>query len=348
MYYVLLILAFYGVCNNKCYSFTNNKIYTILMYLILVITSAFRYNTGTDFSTYTSMILYYKSGIEVSWVNYEPGFIFLNLILSKLTESGQLLIIVSSFLTLSLFFYSFIRFSDNIGASIFLFVSLYFYSVSFNLVRQFIAISIALISIEFLKKQDIKKYIVCVSIASLFHSTAIVFFLFYFFPKIKWDFSKFIIGSIFTLIAYLSYDSFAPLLFNIFPKYSIYKESIGGGSVYNIVLLLICLIMLAYVKINSLYDEEDKEMLNVYFSSTIIALFVTVFSIKLVFFARASYNFMVISLFSIPFCWKKIKGKDLLIFKWGIIIFSIVLYIHNVSNNVGGVVPYQLWNFEKI
>ena len=69
--------------------------------------------------------------------------------------------------------------------------------------------------------------------------------------------------------------------------------------------------MLAYVKINSLYDEEDKEMLNVYFSSTIIALFVTVFSIKLVFFARASYNFMVISLFSIPFCWKKIKGKDL-------------------------------------
>lgn len=308
MYYILLftlllLAMIYSSkvvlkCGNAAVS--TEKYISFFIYCALLVISAFRFEVGTDYHTYREAIVYYRNNIEPSWLNYEPGFVCLNKILAKYTENGQLLIIVTAIITLTLFYIAFNKYSINNVQSWFLFVSLYLYLTSFNIIRQFIAISIFLVFMSAFINRDFKQCCFVVLLTSLFHTTALLLIPFYYFLKIKVKIKNIIAIIIVSMVGILFINSLLNRFFLMFPKYAIYKESEGGGSLYNIIFLLIVLIALVYIKERKIFKACDIKKLDFYILTCVFTLVITMLSYRIVFFARASYYFFAILLFSVP------------------------------------------------
>lgn len=118
-------------------------------------------------------------------LNSSIGDNFLRKIVTLISDSNQLYFLVAALLVttaVSVFIY---RHSENVYLSEIIYLSLGFYSVSLNIVRQFIAISICLFAFSFLRKRRIILYTLFVILASSFHSSAMIMLPAYFLVSMK-------------------------------------------------------------------------------------------------------------------------------------------------------------------
>ena len=356
MYLVIFVILFLGsyirpkkhyIKLNKKYDIANMYLTTVCVALMLI--SAFRYNTGRDFHTYTSTLLYLKTGKSLSWLNYEPGFMLLYKILAPFTKSGQIIIVVSSAITITLFCISIKEHSVNVCQSLFLFYALYMYCMSFNLIRQFIAIGIINVSMWYFRERKLPKAMLCILVAAMFHSTALLCVPFYFFQTIKMKFRVIVIIVLVSLVLFGFYDQIVSFILSFIPKYARYLNAEGSSSVFNIAVLLVTLVMLLYIREGHLYQPDEIKTLNFFISAALFCLIITVFTVKIVYFARASYYFFTISVYSIPYCWKKLKGrKEYFFARIVTMVITAMLFIHLLRANSGSVVPYQFWDFKSL
>lgn len=348
-FYLLLFIFLLTGLSIKRNTFINLEIiklnlYDIYIYiLIFLVASAFRYNIGTDFIHYRFAYTYMSNGFYPTWMNFEPGFIFLNEFLILFFDHSQTIIIVTSFITIGLFFFIFKKYSTDALQSIFLFYTLYFYFMSFNLVRQFLAIGIILLAFQMLLQKRKTLYFALVLVASMFHTTSLVVIPFFFFQKVNMSISKIVLA----LVALIGlYTPFLNLFLSLFPKYENYVYSEGGTSILNIAFIILELCMFLYIKYTKRVDEVSKYYLNVFLAAAVSALFVSALSVRILYFARLSYYFYAICLLAVPYGWKLLSGRKMFyFFKFSMILLSIFIFFYYLSNNVGGVSPYQFWNF---
>ena len=124
-------------------------------------------------------------GIKVGSYRFEPGYVFLNWILGKCGFSFRMfLILYAAFCIISVT--KFIdQYSQDACFSFCLFLALGMYGYYFGIIRQSIAVSILLFSINSIKKRQIFKFFILVFIAFLFHKIALIFLPFYFVANIK-------------------------------------------------------------------------------------------------------------------------------------------------------------------
>ena len=221
--------------------------------------------------------------------------------------------------------------------------------MSFNLVRQFIAISIIHLSIPVFKDRKTLKSMACIMFASLFHTSALLCIPFYFFQKIRWNNKRILSIIIVSLVIFLLYRPIISVVILILPKYAIYLQAEGGSSFFNIFVLIGTLLMLLYVKNHQLYGSGDENTLNLYISAAVFGLIISVLTVKILYFARAAYYFFSISIYSLPFCLSKMKGRTTYYLSKSLVLcFSIYLFIHLLRANTGTVVPYTLWDFKVL
>lgn len=356
MYLVIFVILFLGsyIRPKHCYIRLNKKnditeVYLFAICAVLMLISAFRVNTGRDYGTYTSALVGVKNGRSLSWLNFEPGFILLYKLLAPFTRNGQIAIIASSVITIALVFAAIKKYSDNVCQSIFLFYALYLYCMSFNLVRQFIAIGIIHVSIKYFAHQKTLKALICILIASMFHSTALLCIPFYFFQKLRMSKKMIFTVAAVAIVVFAFYNQLIRLIVFVLPKYERYLRADGSSSIFNIIILTLNLLMLVYVKDKRLYKNSEADMLNFYLAAALFGLVVTAFTVKIVYFARASYYFFAVSIYSIPFCWSKLKGRiEYYCAKGSVIAATSMLFIHLLNANSGTVVPYQLWDFKGL
>jgi len=356
MYIVVLAVLLLGALVEPgfCYvAFMKKRDITEIFFLVtciaLMLIAAFRVNIGRDYDTYTSSLVYLHKGSSLSWLNYEPGFMLLCKLLAPFTKNGHIIIIVTSIITMGLVYVSIKKYSVNAFQSLFLYYSLYLFCNSLNLVRQFIAIGIILVSLNAIMNQQLFKSMLCIGIAAMFHSSALLCIPFFFFQKIKM--SKRVIISISLVAAFIAffYEYIIRIVAILLPKYARYLEGAGSSSYFNILILALSLIMLLYIKEYSLYGVADDKMLNFFISATVFCMIITAFTVKIVYFARASFYFFAISIFSIPYCWNQTKGRiEQYVFKAVIIVAAIILFLHLLNANTGTIAPYQLWDFRAL
>lgn len=137
--------------------------------ILLALLAGLRGNTiGFDTHIYNNMYLWIKEG-----VNYpiEPGWYYLNKFVGLLGGEFNFFLWVVSFLTLFTLGIALIRCSPNPVFSLFLYYSIYAYLNSFNGMRQFLAISLVIAGYTYLP--NLKKFLICVFIATSFHFSAI-------------------------------------------------------------------------------------------------------------------------------------------------------------------------------
>lgn len=141
-------------------------------------------SVGTDTSHYIRYFEYVKdTGSRVQnfkYLDLERGFgVFLYLI-SRFTNNVFWMLFLSE---LFICFFVWKAIDDNVSDQykVFSMVLYYllFYSFSFNIMRQMMAMSILLFSYRYIKKRELFKFLICVVIASLFHTSAIIGFALY-------------------------------------------------------------------------------------------------------------------------------------------------------------------------
>ena len=172
---------------------------------ILAIPMAFRLPIAVDDHNYISLYnkaegLGYFAYMKVS--DQEKGFLTLMWINYKLFNGNYNYFIV--FITYLTFIFWGIAFRQNVKLNgsgmymaLFLWSHFYFFILNSGLIRLFMAVPMVLIGIQYIWKDNWKRYVLWVAFASLFHISSLVMLLFLFFYYKREYFYKHWIGFVF-------------------------------------------------------------------------------------------------------------------------------------------------------
>lgn len=149
--------------------------------------------------TRTYALIYESVSLYKEYSYPEPLWVLLNLIVYSLGGSFHVLLWISSLITFVCLASVIKKYSPNILFSIFILYSLYFVFYSMNITRQIVAVSLVLCAYMKLMENKNRLFLFYVSIAFLFHYTAVVALAVPLLKKIKLNFTRLCWGSAFTL-----------------------------------------------------------------------------------------------------------------------------------------------------
>lgn len=315
----------------------------------LTITSMIRaYNVGVDTNSY---IIHYErikniQFKDISKYDMEILYVLLNKVITLLGDNKQLIIICTTLIIMALL-YKFIKNnSNNVWMSVFLFLCLDFYFVSFNLIRQFIAIMIVANSFKYIKQEKIFKFIFCIFIATLFHSSALVCVPIYFFKDIEINFKNISLFSIISGCLFFMNDLLIKILIKIFPSYYHYLNSsyfngntgsgVRGIIVYGGILTFVTLILIKF--------REKRKDINCMYYCLFIAFVIAILGKNFLLISRIMYYFAIFVIIIIPNCLCYIKQKKIKIFiHYSIIILGVLSNLYSIITGFHGIVPYSVF-----
>lgn len=154
-----------------------------LSFLPLFAVSGLRWNVGTDFaSVYVHGFYMIKSGMGVTW---EPGYVLLNRLALLFTGDPAGIMLLSSFVFLFFTYRAICDSSVDIGLSVLFAVLTGFYFYSMNGIRQWIALSVFLYSIKYIREARFFRYMFWIAAASTVHFSALIFIPVYFLCRIR-------------------------------------------------------------------------------------------------------------------------------------------------------------------
>lgn len=177
---------YYDKCSNKKTRF----FWIFLLGAMLVLVYGLRYKVGTDYSNY---VRYYNTMESYSSLSecffecrkeklYSAINYYFRLYFSEPYALFTFLGFVMFYCVIANLFLH--RKECNIGLGIFVFIML-LYPISMNLVRLCLACCIDFFSIRYIYKKNFLKFSLCVLIAGLMHTTALIYFPFYFLGHIE-------------------------------------------------------------------------------------------------------------------------------------------------------------------
>jgi hypothetical protein len=213
-----MAILFYTILFNisllLCYSrfdknarIIENRITFSLFFLLLLLLAGFRMNTGTDYENYYR--IFYDKTLQLQ---LEIGFQWLiNLTNAIHYNSFNLFIflVASISITLKYFYFKQLKY-PSIGLVIY--VGYFYHGLEYNIIRQGLAVSLILYSINCIRTREFLKFILLVTTASLFHISALIFLPAYFVVNIKLNVKRLILYVIIFLVIRLL---FLNMLLNI-------------------------------------------------------------------------------------------------------------------------------------
>lgn len=183
-YFVILsssLIAYFSGFFKKINAKRLAKLIFFSSMIIPIIVSGLRNGVGVDYYNYINVynrVTQNYTGIihAISESRYEPGWIALNFIVEYLFDDVKYIFITSALLTWLFAFKAIYdnreRISDGIAVLILLCT---LYNVSFNIIRQVLAVSVIMLSIKPLIDKRFWKFALTVLFASTFHLTALIF-----------------------------------------------------------------------------------------------------------------------------------------------------------------------------
>lgn len=302
---IIIILSF--LFSSREQSKKTKKQYLFLSNFLIGLTAAFRYTPYyADYLNYDAgMSLVRKISLEQIFANFSLGdgdAVFRKL-LSVITQNNQIYFIVTALflaISISIFIY---RYSSDIYMSELAYVSLCFYSLSLNVVRQFIAISICILAYEYLLERKCIKYVCLILVAAFFHPSAIIMIPAYFLVNMK--IYKNSIVEIMKII-FLSAMGYVFIRFGLNNEYMVYNESTGQSSMYGLesanilgIIMPITVIIAIFFARNNLFHENDsnKYLINLAYISLIFYIISVTGSLII---QRMALYFSIYTIISIP------------------------------------------------
>lgn len=251
---ILGILTVYFAWLEK---YRNIKFGLKMSFILIFIFLALRYNFGNDYKDYIDIfqeINKYKSfDLFDKSIHAEPGWIFLCKLFKPMGFFAMTAMLSAVHCVI---YYRFIKKFVPVEYY-WLAVFLYIFNPAFLLVqasamRQTVAIEIFIFSFNYLYKKDAIRYFLCIGLAWLFHSSAVILLPVYLLTYLNWKINK--AGIIILLTIFVSVFIFteaigpyANQIINIyFNQYEVYQEAVVLGSGLGLVYIFIPFFLTLY------------------------------------------------------------------------------------------------------
>lgn len=352
-YFLIIYIVLWGlVLGTGKQPKIKRRLYIILTFGLFTVLAAFRAeNIGNDTVEYLRIFKDISLAGDMSnyiW-RYEIGYLWLNKILSLLTPQPQIILIVTSVIIMVGFARFIYKHSQMPWLSTYLFFTLGYYGMSMNTIRLSIAIVIILFSYDYLRKQELIKFILAVILAFLFHRTAIVFLLAWPITKLKFNYKTVMYAGIGSVLIYTIFPIILRILLKIFPTYEYYLGSlylngeIRLASVMNLLVGISIIVMgvfvnyhkqnntIAYANNNTLNIAERKILDGQFMTLLLVAGTSVIFiSFNFNLLNRVGDYFLVFSIVYLPNAIKQLKDKKLEI----LIIYTVVVLFFAYSTMI--------------
>lgn len=312
--------------------------------LILILLSCLRNATvGIDNMEYKLTFLYQLPNLDlrIALLKYEPGWLLLNKIVYNLSGNYQYIILISSIITILPIYFISKKASSYPALSILLYVTLFYYFLSFSLIRQFIAISYTLLGTYYLREKKSKAAISYFLIAFLFHYSVIIVIPTIYAAK-HLNFNKDYLLAILSITFILGFiDIFAPLKniieFIPFEKYANYFNYKSGVQINRMhtYLFLVPVNIVFYYSIKYTKQSIYSRLL---LGGIILQNLFTTFPLI----SRLALYFTIYEILVIPELFStnlKIQSKRIL---YTIIsVYFVSYFTYYMLTNRGGVLPFH-------
>lgn len=333
--FILISLASLIILSPKIKRRGLNYLFMIISFCGLLIFSGLRgLNIGTD------TFMYVRYFNNVNGLNdlsnykerFEIGFRVFTCLIAEFFTNPQILLFLSTLITLLLFYILFYKISVVPWYSIILFISLMIFFNSMCLSRQYIAIALTCISMFLLANNRLLASIMLTICAVSFHSSAIIVFIMYFISNIEITKRKRLIMVLLVIIASMFFNKLVLLLIKIVPKYATYLVSDYYlqnqiGSILKMSVWGAMFIFQDYIYFK-FYDEKNENIKwkRIQYYCSLIAFAISLVAIKGAILERMGLYFSVMNCISIPNSLNKIKPRKLKYFWAFVILICCIMY----------------------
>lgn len=291
---------------------------TIALFLILVMTlfASLRGDVGTDTGTYLLIFDNFKYNEDYVYEKYEPGFYFVIQLLNKLNFPSFSLTMTLGFIQ-GFLLYSLVRRSSNPLLFLAIYIGLFYFNFSFNILRASIAILSTILAISYAIEGKIGKTFLYAFIAVMFHVSSLFFLLPFYIFRSKYKL-------IYSLILALSLSFFT--IDNYFYDKLIYYIRGMSSVEFRFSIIFLPLIIFFFFLLNRT-NEKNKYI----FFLLIFDIFIRIITM---FFPIVGRLEMFISFAFIYFVIDRIKDRKVseIVILFGYILTNIVIFSFEITD----------------
>lgn len=345
------------VCGRRTGKSVRNRLLCSGIFVILFLVSALRFDIGNDYGQYTQTA---HEAYVGGYVVTEPGFNWLVRFLYWIVggECYELVFAVFAFVTLLFFFQAFARQGVSFPQSFFLFMTLGLYFHTFNTVRYYFALSVALFSMKYVLEGDYLKFVFWIGLAALFHKSVLLVLPVYWMATFAWKRWQVVAGIAVSAACFLGKGLVLKLALVLYPSYknTVYLEG-GFNPVGTLRTLAVLALYVWFVRMRKGRLPEASpgargwyRELRFYAQLNLLALVTGTFFSFLPVVTRISYYFSVSQLFMLPLVVcnieeRTIRRKAAVIIFWMCILYFAVFLLQADQDGVR-LLPYKSWLFE--
>ncbi|HCM89458.1 MULTISPECIES: EpsG family protein [Vagococcus] len=320
---------------------TKDKLFLIIIGIILIFISGFRGNFSPDYGNYEHIFRTIQNlglkDILLGNINVEIGYALINKVVGFFTSNYNILLTIIAAIIVLSYFKKIYEYSPNVSLSVLLLVTFGSYYTSFNTMRQFMVCALFMYAMEYVYSKKFLKY--CLVAVALFfiHKSAIVMIPFYFILRVEWNKVRhlFYVTCFFSMyIIFLFYQKeFVELITHIF--YKNYGLSGAFGINTGVPMLAIMRPVTIVIILLSLYKKINFSNIRelVWFNSSICFLLISILSINIEMFQRFTYFFLPYMIFQIPVLISRIDNRKIRSFYIISIVILIVSYSYFTNTN---------------
>lgn len=324
----------------------------ILSLAIPIILGGIRYMVGTDYAAYVDMA---DSAGTMSLASYftnntsgvELSFYIMAQVSSLLVGSSWLYFFMANAITVLFFYFGLKRYKIEKFALVYFMFLLIILPITFNLVRQGIALSIVFYAFSFIMTRDWKRYLAWVIVAGFFHASALLVLPAYLLGRYLNLNTALVTRNLLKIgLTFVGIVLLLPFIFNLltsvpfFEKYVMYQTVTAEGA-NNIFVLKVAILGLLILASQLLVKKSKIMILFIALSAIDLALssagFISPFLKRI---ALYFSFFHVLALAQFPLIFKDKFGKYVAVFlliAYGVAYFYISFYVLGQSD----IIPYE-------
>ena len=362
---LLLILWAWLFCIRKP-SKTKKIFFIVVAFTQLLLVMALRNQIGFDYNMYAIGFNQMRDEgfTSLTYKDWEIGFVVMTKLLSLFLPNYIWYLVFLSVIAIIPAAVFIGRHSEMPWLSTILYINVFIYFMEMNFLRQMIAVSLVMLSWEFIKRNKFIGFAVVIVLASVFHQTVIFLLPVYLLIKMQPKMKELIVYGYFILWFYMSSEGFIDIITNFYHEEYTDTEFLTDGLsfIYAIFPLAVTVTAFILVKFGTInITGENKYLINL---SLICTIFMVAMS-KHAIFERFSYYFMIFLILLVPVIYKSLlakginttlaNGKTIVLtsekqrkmlamgFLIGVLVLSYFHFYYGLFENAHGVLPYDIW-----
>ncbi|MCR4990996.1 MAG: EpsG family protein [Lachnospiraceae bacterium] len=348
--------------NNRCarlqYGFSRQQVLNALsvlsVFLLLFTVSALRLNVGNDYAKYVEFFHLIRCKLDTpTVVPTEFGFnavCILIYLISGRQENYLLMFALFAFVTILLFLLAIYRQADSFAFSFFIFMCLGYYFQSFNTIRYYLALAIALCCIPYALNKEWFKFIFFLLLGATFHKSLLIVIPLYFLATLSYKKWHLALMLAFSSTFLLFKDFYMKLFLFVYPTYEETEYLEGGTSLINIARCAAVLVF-SLIMYNKVIRGNKRNSFYFYCNLGALVLYTCCSFLPVI--SRIGYYLNITHIFFIPVLIngienRKIKTALTVATAAAMILYFVIFLVTKAPADGLRILPYQTFLFHDM